>query len=228
MKLSISMTRKEAGFGWLLMACQLLILPILAVLINSLMPAPLSDSVLNIALFAADFLLAIVIFHRFLAVSARYSLDNPFKTLRFAFFGLVFYYIGSFLIGLLISSVSVDFANLNDSAIYEMTQENYSLIAVCTVFLVPITEELIYRGLIFRTLHSKSRLLAYLVSAGVFSLIHIVAYVGSASSTILLLCFLQYLPAGLALGWAYEKADSIWAPILMHMTVNQVSMNLMR
>jgi membrane protease YdiL (CAAX protease family) len=38
----------------------------------------------------------------------------------------------------------------------------------------------------------------------------------------------QYLPAGLALAWAYEKADTIWAPILMHMTINQISITFMR
>ena len=228
MNLSISMTRKEIILGWLLMACQLLIFPILAILINSLLAVPLTDTALNISLFIGDFLLAVFIFQRFLAVSARHSIENPFRTLCFAFWGLVLYYIGSFLVSLVISAVSEDFANLNDSAIYEMTQQNYTLMAVCTVFLAPITEELIYRGLIFRSLHSKSPLIAYLVSAAVFSLIHIAGYVGSAGGTVLLLCFLQYLPAGFALAWAYVKADSIWAPILMHMTVNQVSISLMR
>lgn len=228
MKLSISMTRSEAGFGWLLMACQLLILPIAAVIINSLLPVPLTDSVLNILLFLAEFILAILIFHRFLAASARHSIRNPFRTLRFAVLGLVMYYIGSFVVGLLISAVSPDFFNVNDSAIFQMAQDNYSLMAICTVLLVPFTEELIYRGLIFRSLHSKSRLIAYVVSAAVFSVIHVAGYIGTASSVTLLLCFLQYIPAGLSLCWAYEKADSIWAPILMHMTVNQVSISLMR
>lgn len=228
MRLSISMTRKEVRFGWLLMALQLLILPIAAVAVNSLLPVPLSNSVLNILLFIVDFILAVMIFHRFLGASARHSFENPIRTLRFAVLGLILYYIGSFLVGLLIGAVSEDFLNVNDSAIYEMTQENYALMSLCTVFLVPFTEELIYRGLIFRSLQKKNRIIAYLISAAVFSLIHIAGYVGIASGTVLLLCFLQYIPAGLALGWAYEKADSIWAPILMHMTVNQISISLMR
>lgn len=228
MKLSISMSRGEVIFGWLLMALQLLVLPVVAVILNSLLPTPLSDTQLNIALFIVEFLLATIIFRRFLAASARHSLSAPIRTLRFAFLGLLLYYVGSFMVGLVITAVSEDFSNINDSNIYAMVQENFTLMKLCTVVLVPVTEELLYRGLIFRGLQGKNRLIAYLVSAGVFSLIHVAGYIGTTTPVILLLCFLQYIPAGLALGWAYEKADSIWAPILMHMAVNQVSISLMR
>ena len=44
----------------------------------------------------------------------------------------------------------------------------------------------------------------------------------------LLLCFVQYLPAGLCLGWAYARADSIFAPTLMHMIINLIGMLAMR
>ena len=228
MKLSISMSRKEVIFGWLLMAGQLLILPVVAVMLNDMLPAPLSDTQLNIALFALEFLLATVIFRKFLISSARLALRTPFRCLRFSALGLLLYYIGSFLVGLVIGSVDSDFSNINDSNISVLAQDNYTLIFLCTVLLVPVTEELLYRGLIFRGLQKKNRLIAYLVSAAVFSLIHVVGYIGMTSTTTLLLCFLQYLPAGLSLAWAYEKADTIWAPILMHMTVNQISISLMR
>lgn len=228
MKLSISMTRGEVIFGWLLMALQLLVLPTIAVIINSLLPSPLTVTQLNIALFACGFLLATIIFHRFLAASIRQSLSTPIRTLRFAFFGLLLYYLGSFVVGLVITAVYEDFSNINDSNIYAMVQENFALMKLCTVLLVPVTEELLYRGLIFRGLQGKNRLAAYMVSAAVFSLIHVAGYIGTASGTVLLLCFLQYVPAGLSLCWAYERADSIWAPILMHMTVNQISISLMR
>ena len=40
------------------------------------------------------------------------------------------------------------------------------------------------------------------------------------------MAFLQYLPAGLCLAWAYTKADTIFAPILIHAAVNAVSIGL--
>jgi len=44
----------------------------------------------------------------------------------------------------------------------------------------------------------------------------------------IILCFLQYLPAGFALAWCYRRSGSIFASILVHMTVNQMGMLLMR
>ncbi len=228
MKLSISMSRKEVIFGWLLMAGQLLILPVIAVTVNGVLPAPVSDAQMNIALFVLEFLLATVIFRKFLRASARRALGSPFRCLRFAALGLLLYYIGSFVVGLVIGYIDSDFSNINDSNISILAQDNYTLMFLCTVLLVPVTEELLYRGLIFRGLQKKNRLVAYLLSAVVFSLIHVVGYIGLTSTTTLLLCLLQYIPAGLSLCWAYEKADTIWAPILMHMTVNQISISLMR
>ena len=228
MKLSISMSRKEVIFGWLLMAGQLLILPVIAVTVNGVLPAPVSDAQMNIALFVLEFLLATVIFRKFLKASTRLALCTPFRCLRFAALGLLLYYLGSFVVGLVIGYIDPDFSNINDSNISILAQDNYTLMFLCTVLLVPVTEELLYRGLIFRGLQKKNRLVAYLLSAVVFSLIHVVGYIGMTSSTTLLLCLLQYIPAGLSLCWAYEKADTIWAPILMHMTVNQISISLMR
>ena len=39
---------------------------------------------------------------------------------------------------------------------------------------------------------------------------------------------LQYLPAGLCLAWSYAKADTIFAPILIHAAVNYITINGLR
>ena len=36
-----------------------------------------------------------------------------------------------------------------------------------------------------------------------------------------------FFPAGIALAWAYEKADTIFAPVLMHCLINAVSFGLL-
>ena len=53
-----------------------------------------------------------------------------------------------------------------------------------------------------------------------FSLAHIVGYLGSYSLREMVVCFLQYLPAGLCLAWSYTKSDTIFAPIVIHALVN--------
>ena len=44
----------------------------------------------------------------------------------------------------------------------------------------------------------------------------------------LLLCFLQYLPAGYCLAWCYANTGTIVTPILMHMIVNAYGISAMR
>ena len=53
-------------------------------------------------------------------------------------------------------------------------------------------------------------------------------YIGTESVRTLVLCFLQYLPAGLCLAWTYTKADNIFAPIVVHAIVNAVAIGALR
>ena len=69
-----------------------------------------------------------------------------------------------------------------------------------------------------------SRFWAYAISAAVFCAVHVLSYVGRYEPALLALNFLQYLPAGLILAWAYEKSGSILCPILIHMGVNALGM----
>lgn len=228
MKLSVSMTCKEERLGWPVLVLQLFVLPTLSVAANALLPVPLSSTYLNFLLFLINFLAVILVFHRFLGQSARHAADAPFRCLRFAAIGLILYYAATYVIGLFIHSVYPEFSNVNDSNIQLMATENYGLMLTGTVLLVPLTEETLFRGLIFRKLHQKSRAVAYILSTLFFALVHIAGYMGATPLPVLLLCLIQYIPAGVFLAWVYEKADSIWAPILMHMAVNQISMSYMR
>lgn len=228
MKLSVIMTQREKNLGWLLLACQIVILPLLFGIINVLLPNPLSNTTLNFLLFLTEFLMAFFFFHRFLALSTRKAIRTPFRCLRYAVLGLILYYLLNYIVTILINLIYPEYFNANDANIYEMVQDNYILIYIGTVFLAPFTEEMLYRGLLFTPLQRKHRALAYIFSASVFSLIHIVGYIGSISPLHFLISFVQYLPAGLCFAWAYEKSDNIWAPILMHITNNQISISAMR
>ena len=227
-KLSVSMSRKEMIAGFSYLAIQLLILPSLLIWLNELIGSPLATSELNFLFFALDFLAITVIFHRFLLHSAKCALSQPFQCIRTAFLGLLFYWLSSYLVSFLILYIYPDFSNVNDQSIIGLTQQNYTLMAIGTVILVPITEETLYRGMVFRGLYSRSPVLAYIVSTVAFSALHVIGYIGQYPPTHLAMCLLQYIPAGICLGWAYAKADSIWAPILMHMAINQIGILSMR
>ena len=102
------------------------------------------------------------------------------------------------------------------------------MLVMALVLLVPVVEEAIYRGVIFRGIANRNPFLGYGVSMLLFAAIHIAGYIGQYDTLTLAICLVQYLPAGLILAWAYEKSGTIWCSILIHMTVNQMGMLLAR
>lgn len=210
----------EAVWGWGWWAFQFFLLPSLLPAVNSLLARPLSQAELNFTFFLTNFLAAILIFHGFLARSARTAIAHPAYFCQAVILGLAAYFALSKCVGWCISQLDPGFHNANDAFISGLHQSNRYLTLLGTVLLVPIAEECFYRGLFFQTFAKKALWLGYAVSTTVFALIHIQGYIGRVSALTLVLSFLQYLPAGLCLAWSYAKADTIFAPILIHTLVN--------
>lgn len=226
-KLSVITTSKERLWGWIYLALQLLILPSLLYLCNIFFNFQLSDTEINFLFFALNFTCVTVIFHRFILENGKKALSSPLKVITTAISGYVVYTLLSYLLSTLIVSLYPEFYNVNDDYISGLVTNDFNLMIVGTVLLVPITEEVLYRGLIFSGLYNRSRALAYIVSILAFAALHVINYIGAYSPLHLLLCFLEYLPAGFCLAWAYAKTDSIWTPILIHTLVNFIAVSVM-
>ena len=221
-------TPNETIFGFIYFLLQLLIIPSIITVIGMMLPNPMSLTGINVTFFLVNFLAVLILFRKYLLDNLRFTIQAPWFVLRWAGIGLLIYMAGNGLFSLLITLVAPEFANINDAAIMEMVQENYGLMTVGTVILVPIAEECFYRGLIFRNLYDKHPVLAYGISMVIFSLAHVLGYVTMEDFGTLALCFIQYLPAGFALAFAYRRSGSIFASTLIHMAVNQTGMLLMR
>ena len=227
-KLTVTITRTETVLGWGYLIFQLLFLPVLLVIGNQLLPHPFSDAEINFIFFCINFICVTLIFNRFLIASAKIALAKPFLCLQSAFLGFAAYWVLAYIVGFAITALYPDYTNLNDSSITEMTQGSFTLMGVGTVLLVPVTEEVLYRGLVFSKLYGRNRFLAYALSALFFSAIHVMGYITMYEPPELVISLIQYLPAGVCLAWAYARSDSIWAPILIHITVNQIGILSMR
>lgn len=227
-KLSLIPTKKETLAGLIYIAVQLFVFPVLLAQWNMIFGRPLTPVQLSFTQFCVDFICVTVIFHRFLLQGAKHAFEKPLGCLRYAGLGLLLYWLGSFLVNTFILAVYPDFSNVNDDSISQLTKQNYTLMALSTVLLVPITEETLYRGMIFGKLYSRNPIVGYVLSTLLFAALHVIGYIGLYKPVHLLLCFLQYIPAGLCLAWAYVKADTIWAPILMHIAINQIGVMAMR
>lgn len=186
-----------------------------------------TDSVtLNILYFLINFLAVALIFRRFLIASLSGVAHQFWAFVQAVILGFAFYYVLSWVTVAALQFFNLAVANPNDDYVSTLAGDNFRLVAVCTILLAPMVEETLFRGLIFGNLRIKSRVAAYLVSALAFAAIHVWQFAGEVGWESTLLSAVQYLPAGVALGWTYEKADTIWAPVLVHCFINAVTMGV--
>ena len=221
--LTVSLTNRETRNGLIYMAISLIALPWLLSEGNAYLADPLSMGKVNFVYYLINFLVMIWLCRNFLGQSLNYALKIPFPVLWYGALG----YLGAQALGEVLGILTLflypGFSNVNDQTIISMLREDSQLIIWGTVFLVPLVEELFFRGLIFRNLWNKNHVAAYLVSMALFSLIHVAGYIGTYSPVHLLLCFVQYLPASFCLCWCYCQTGTIITPIIMHSLTNAMS-----
>lgn len=109
-------------------------------------------------------------------------------------------------------------ATSNQIALNELTEMTgrqelpYLLLIVC--LLGPITEELVYRGVLMNTFLKDSPWYGdVLLSACVFGYVHV-------SDGITLLAFFTYASGGAIYAFLYRKTHSLYYPILLHIMIN--------
>ena len=227
-KLPIPMTGKEILLGFGYAVIDLFFLPNILNAMNGQLIHPLSGAWLNFLYFSLNFVFLFAIFSRFLKRSLAYCGKHLGDFLLAALAGFSGYWLCNVALSFIILIFFPNFTNPNDGSIADMASGNFMIMAVGAVVLVPAAEELIHRGLIFGTLAKKSRFWGYVVSAAFFAVIHVIGYLGDCSYENLVLAFIQYLPAGIVLGWAYEKSGTIFAPIVIHMVFNAMGIYAMR
>ena len=202
---------------------QMIFLPRLLSLLFALLGVSVSSTIQNFLYFSINAFVAIWIFRDFWKETlSAFPKDLP-KILLVGVCGFFLYRLLSLAMGLLIAAIDPSFVNANDQNIAQMSQENYLLMALGTVILAPIAEEVFHRGVMFGLLYRRSPVAGYIVSTVVFSLVHIHNYIGLLPPQTMLLCFLQYLPAGVCLAAAYHLSGSILTPILIHSAVNAIA-----
>jgi len=225
-KLPVIMRQKEFEYGIGLLIFQQVFLPAILVFLFSLLSLTPAAAELNGLYFFINFISALIIFRNFLWEELGEAVEKPnlvFSSVAIAFG--IYYILSSYLV-YLIQWLDPEFFNLNDASIGAMTESQFALMAVSTVLLVPPAEELLFRGVLFNKIYEKKPVLAWILSVTLFSLVHIVGYIGEYSPLGFLLAFLQYLPAGIALCFAYVRAGTIFAPILLHTAINTIAIIL--
>lgn len=167
---------------------------------------------------------AIWIFRHFISQSLCHAIKHLPLIIIVSFIALIVYFAVVPPLETAIETLKPDFVNQNNSYVIQKAATNQWLNTFGIIALVPFAEEIWYRGLLFGAIRKKNRALAYVVSVLVFAAIHIIPYWGMYTLPVFLLSFAVYIPAGLILALAYELSDNIFAPVLIHTTINTIAM----
>jgi membrane protease YdiL (CAAX protease family) len=224
------MEKSERIIGLVWLSVHVAVLPWLlkyfAANVLGAMKIVLTNPDMNLIYYVVSFVFVLIFLFRFLKASFSDLLDNPLGGLQAVVLAYLFNFLALSLVSLLLTAVLPGASNPNSQEIVRQTKLDPNVIIVVAVLLAPVVEETLFRGALFGTLRKKNRLLAYAVSALVFSAYHLWQYFGGGFGWTVLLYLLQYIPAALALNWCYEKSGSIWAPIVLHAAINFISIEV--
>ena len=223
--MSSRLTRFETIAGWLYLPFYLIILNLLLQLANEKLSLGMSALTINIAYFAINLAATLLIFHGFLRQS--YFGGSFWNFVQALILGFALYYAGTWAVQALEHLLAGQVTIYNNETVNDLIFENrYVMLAVSVIF-APVIEETLVRGVVFGTIRPASRVLAYIVSALLFTLMHNWQYFGLYPALSILLSCLPYIPASVALAWVYEKGGTIWAPITLHALINAMSFGLL-
>ena len=140
--------------------------------------------------------------------------------------GYLLYYILSGLLVLLLSAVEIELSDTpNDTAIMALSGFDLRVVKAVSLFLAPVLEETLMRGVVFGVLQRVNRPAAYAVSVLLFAYCHVWMYAPEGAA--FWLALVQYIPVSIALCRTYERSGSIWAAVILHMFINAVGFGLM-
>lgn len=185
----------------------------------------LTDLQLNVTYFVLNCVITCTIFHRFLLHSLRAI--RFWELIQALILGICLYYAGTWVFSWLMELLNLHITSFNDETVLALVAQSRWLMVLCSVVLAPVVEETLVRGLLFGVIRRKSRIAAYIVTIVFFAVLHVWQYLIDYELSAVALAAVQYIPAGIALGWTYEKSNTIWGPIFLHMLINAIAMGIL-
>lgn len=214
------LSKPQAVAVLLWLPVHLLLLPFLVYFL--LIGGLVSEAMANLLIYAVGAAYMLLVLRRFFRQEFDVFCDHPLRVLLLVFGA---YWVSRFAetaIALLLQELDLDSSNFNNESVIEMAKANLGPTAAMAVFLAPIVEESLFRAGIFGLLRHKNRVLAYIVGVLAFGLYHVLG--PALDDPIQLLFILQYIPPTVALIWVYEKTNTVWSCIFLHMLVNGTAM----
>ncbi len=224
--LQARLTQAERIAGWCYLPFYLVLLSSIIQSVCAWLSIPLSMLALNLVYQAINLTAVLIIFRHFLR--QRFFGSSFWLFVQAIILGAVLYYAGTGLIDLIAGLLHVKLHLYNNDTVVSLVHENQYLMMAVTLFLAPIVEETLVRGLVFGSVYETSPAMAYILATVLFTLMHTWQYLGAYPLESVLLSCLPYIPASISLCWVYKKSGTIWASVTLHALINAVSLGVVR
>jgi len=225
---TIPMTRGERIAGLCFAPFYLILFNLFLQHLNARFYLELTDAQLNLAYYFLCAVSALLLFRGFLQENLRKLLEKPGRAALAVVIGLAGYYalllVLSALVQLILLASKTDYFNRNNAALTVIFANRPDLLALIALVLAPITEECLFRGLIYCNLSKKGHILAVLATAVCFSAIHVVPYLREMTLLQAAISTVVYFPAAIVLCEVYRRTDSIFCAMLTHTCINLISL----
>ncbi|MEA5017749.1 MAG: type II CAAX endopeptidase family protein [Erysipelotrichaceae bacterium] len=152
--------------------------------------------------------------------------DNRQNNFSYAIRSLVVMYGWMIFLNLIINFLTQQSSSINQMDIINLSMNYPVLTFIMAVVLAPIAEEVVFRGVIFRSLRNINYPIAIFTSSLLFGFVHVASAVFSGNYADMMYVIV-YAMLGYYIGSNYERSGNIYIAIGMHATLNLVSMVLM-
>ncbi len=213
-----ALTKRELICAAVALVMQVFLFPLL--MSNLMAAGALSESMANFLMYAVMALYTLIYAWGFLRRDFDPLADRPLAVICDVIGGYLIMTACNTLTAMLLTFAEST-QNPNNEAVIGLVSDSGGMMSATVIFFAPIVEEVLFRGGIFGFLRKYNRAAAYIVTVVAFSFYHLWAYVLQDTSNLIYLA--QYIPAGIILCRIYERDNTIWAPIGMHMLVNYIS-----
>ena len=208
------------ALGWVLFGLYVLVFPWLMGLIQRAFHGALPVAEANVVYYLVCAALVCALFWDFLSRSFHHLVDFlPENLLALA----------AALVGGAAGQLAVRFLPLpvedpNDVSYAQQYLLSPRATVLILVVLMPLVEEVFFRGLVFETLRPLGLPAAWVVSAAGFAVYCVWQFAWTTGDPRYLLLAVRYLPAGVALTWCRERGGSVWTPAAAHMGLNALTL----
>lgn len=212
------LTRSEQGRGWVFFCLYFFLFPFLMAWVQRSFGGEWPVAEANVVYYLLLAVLVFLLLWSFLKQGYFLLLDWLPENL----FGILTGLAGAGALHLLVMSLPYPVDNPNNANYAAEYFFAPGATVVILVVLMPLVEEVLFRGLLFGSLRGYSRPLAYLLSVLLYSLYSVWQFAFAYGTLDLryLLLMAQYLPMALALTWCYDMGGSIWSPVILHAVLN--------